>query len=216
MNLLVVEDDAVIREGVAEFLTDRGYQVLTAADGEEGLALFRSQDVQLLILDVMLPKLDGISLLREVRRESQLPVLMLTAMTDEQTQVRSFDALADDYMCKPFSLVLLDKRVEALLRRHYGQRNIWTRGGAVVDFSGYRATYEGQDAQVTPKEIKLLELLLRSPGQAMTREHILNEIWGEDEGPFDRVIGVYVKNLRKKLCLDCIVTVKGVGYKIEL
>lgn len=216
MNLLIVEDDAVIREGVAEFLSDRGYNVLSAADGREGLELFRTKPVHLMILDVMLPGLDGIELLREVRKTSGLPVLMLTAMNDEQTQVTSFDALADDYMCKPFSLILLDKRVEALLRRHYGQRNIWKYGGAVVDFSGYQASIDGQDAQLTPKEIKLLELLLSRPGQVMSREQILDRLWGEDESPYDRVIDVYVKNLRKKLRLDCIVTVKGVGYKVEL
>lgn len=214
MNLLVVEDDAVIREGVVEFLSEQGHQMLSVGDGEEGLKLFRTQTVHLMILDIMLPKMDGIQLLREVRKTSQMPVLMLTAMTDEGTQVTSFDAQADDYMCKPFSLILLEKRVEALLRRHYGQRTTWQYGKAAVDFSGYRATYAEQDAQVTHKEIKLLEFLLRHPGQVLSREQILNEIWG-DERSCDRIVDVYVKNLQKKLGLDCIKTVKGVGYKVE-
>lgn len=216
MNLLVVEDDIMIREGVVEFLSQQGYQVLSAADGEEALLVFRMQTVHLIILDIMLPKMDGIRLLREIRKSSQLPVLMLTAMTDEGTQVQSFDALADDYICKPFSLILLQKRAEALLRRHYGQRTVWEYGGAIVDFSGCQATYEGQDAQVKLKEIQLLEFLLRHPGQVMTREQILDEIWGPEETPYDRVIDVYITNLRKKLHLDCIVTVKGMGYKVVL
>lgn len=214
MNLLLVEDDMMIREGVVEFLSQQGHQVFSAGDGEAGLALFRAHTVHLLILDIMLPKMDGLQLLGEIRKSSRVPVLMLTAMTDEKTQVQSFDALADDYLCKPFSLVLLGKRVEALLRRDYGQRNVWEYGGAVVDFSGCQATYQGQDAQVKLKEIKLLELLLRHPGQVMTREQILDAIWGPDEAPYDRVIDVYINNLRKKLHLDCIVTVKGLGYKV--
>lgn len=216
MNILVVEDDATIREGLVEFLSDQGYQVLYAEDGEAGLSLFRENTVHLMILDIMLPKLDGIQVLREVRKTSNIPVLMLTAMSDEQTQVKSFDQLADDFISKPFSLIILKKRIEALLRRHYGEKSIWQYGRAVVDFTGYSATYDGKDAQVKPKELKLLELLLAHNGQALTREQILNRIWGEEEAPFDRVIDVYVKNLRKKLNLTCIVTVKGVGYKIEV
>lgn len=216
MNILVVEDDATIREGLVEFLSDQGYRMLYAEDGEAGLSLFQENTVHLLILDIMLPKMDGIQVLQKVRKSSNIPVLMLTAMSDEQTQVKSFDQLADDFISKPFSLIILKKRIEALLRRHYGEKNIWQYGGAVVDFTGYSATYEGKDAQVKPKELKLLELLLAHSGQALTREQILNQIWGEEEAPFDRVIDVYVKNLRKKLNLTCIVTVKGVGYKIEV
>lgn len=216
MNILVVEDDLMIREGVVEFLTEQGYGVLAASDGEEGLALFQENRIHLMILDIMLPKKDGIQVLQEVRRSSQIPVLMLTAMTDEQTQVKSFDALADDYICKPFSLIILKKRIEVLMRRYYGEYSIWEYGKAAVDFTGYHATYDGKDAFVKPKEIKLLKILLSNAGQVMSREQILDKIWGEEEAPFDRVIDVYVKNLRKKLHLECIVTVKGVGYKIEL
>lgn len=216
MNILIVEDDSVIREGVAEFLQQQNHQVFSAADGEAGLEIFRTHTIHLMILDVMLPKMSGIELLREVRKSSGIPALMLTAVTDEETQIQSFDSLADDYMCKPFSLILLQKRLEALLRRHYGQHSVWEYGGAVVDFSGCHATYEGKDAQVKLKEIKLLEFLLRHPGQVMTREQILDEIWEKGEAPYDRVIDVYVTNLRKKLHLDCIVTVKGMGYKVVL
>lgn len=151
-----------------------------------------------------------------MRTFSELPVIMLTAVTDEETQVQTFDNLADDYICKPFSLILLLKRIEALLRARYKTENTWKYKDAVVDFSGYRATYLGKDAAVTPKEIKLLAVLLENAGQVVSRDQILDRIWGEEESPFDRVVDVYVKNLRKKLQLDCIITVKGVGYKLEL
>ena len=164
----------------------------------------------------MLPDIDGFQILKQIRQKYTFPVIMLTAVTDEETQVQTFDNLADDYICKPFSLILLLKRIEALLRARYKTENTWKYKDAVVDFSGYRATYLGKDAAVTPKEIKLLAVLLENAGQVVSRDQILDRIWGEEESPFDRVVDVYVKNLRKKLQLDCIITVKGVGYKLEL
>lgn len=216
MTILLIEDDSAIREGVCAFLTEQGYQLLCAEDGETGLSLFQKSPVHLLLLDIMLPRMDGMEVLAQVRKTSTVPVIMLTAMTDEPTQVKSFDALADDYLCKPFSLILLSKRIEALLRRHYAQHTIWEYGRATVDFTGFQATYDGTDAMVKPKEIKLLSILLDHAGQVLTREQILDEIWGEEDGPFERVVDTYVKNLRKKLHLECITTVKGIGYKIEL
>ncbi len=216
MNILIVEDDATIREGVAEFLKEKEYQVFSAEDGEKGLDLLRNTEIHLALLDIMLPGISGIEVLKELRSFSDIPVIMLTAITDEETQVKTFDSLADDYICKPFSLILLWKRMEALLRTRYKTEKIWKYQETVVDFSAYRATYQGLDAAVTPKEVKLLAVLLENSGQVVSREQILDKIWGEEESPYDRVVDVYVKNLRKKLHLDCIVTVKGVGYKLEL
>lgn len=216
MNILIVEDDTAIREGVAEFLKENEYEVLCAEDGEKALEILKSKEIHLALLDIMLPKKNGIEVLKELRTFSELPVIMLTAVTDEETQVQTFDNFADDYICKPFSLILLLKRIEALLRARYKTENTWKYKDAVVDFSGYRATYLGKDAVVTPKEIKLLAVLLENAGQVVSRDQILDRIWGEEESPFDRVVDVYVKNLRKKLQLDCIITVKGVGYKLEL
>ena len=216
MNILIVEDDTAIREGVAEFLKENEYEVLCAEDGEKALEILKSKEIHLALLDIMLPKKNGIEVLKELRTFSELPVIMLTAVTDEETQVQTFDNFADDYICKPFSLILLLKRIEALLRARYKTENTWKYKDAVVDFSGYRATYLGKDAAVTPKEIKLLAVLLEHAGQVVSRDQILDRIWGEEESPFDRVVDVYVKNLRKKLQLDCIITVKGVGYKLEL
>ena len=216
MNILIVEDDTAIREGVAEFLKENEYEVFCAGDGEKALEILKSKEIHLALLDIMLPKKNGIEVLKELRTFSELPVIMLTAVTDEETQVQTFDTLADDNICKPFSLILLLKRIEALLRARYKTENTWKYKDAVVDFSGYRATYLGKDAAVTPKEIKLLAVLLENAGQVVSRDQILDRIWGEEESPFDRVVDVYVKNLRKKLQLDCIITVKGVGYKLEL
>lgn len=216
MNILIVEDDEKIREGVMEFLQENGYRIYGAETGEEGLEILKHTEIHLALLDIMLPGISGIEVLKELRIYSTLPVIMLTAVSDEKTQVDSFDRLADDYICKPFSLILLLKRMEALLRTHYKTKQIWNYREASVDFSGYQATYEGKDAAVTPKEIKLLAYLLENSGQVVSREQILERIWNDEESPYDRVVDVYIKNLRKKLHLDCIVTVKGVGYKMEL
>ena len=215
MNILIVEDDTTIREGVAEFLKENDYEVFCAGDGEAALELLKNTNIHLALLDIMLPGKSGLEVLTELRTFSNLPVIMLTAITDEEMQVKTFDELADDYICKPFSLILLLKRIEALLRTRYQTESIWKYQETVVDFSGYRATYQGQDAHVTPKEIKLLKVLLDHKGQVVSREQILDQIWNEAESPYDRVVDVYVKNLRKKLHLECIVTVKGIGYKLE-
>jgi two-component system response regulator VanR len=215
MNILIVEDDTTIREGVAEFLKENDYEVFCAGDGEAALELLKNTNIHLALLDIMLPGKSGLEVLTELRTFSDLPVIMLTAITDEEIQVKTFDELADDYICKPFSLILLLKRIEALLRTRYQTESIWKYQETVVDFSGYRATYQGQDAHVTPKEIKLLKVLLDHKGQVVSREQILDQIWNEAESPYDRVVDVYVKNLRKKLHLECIVTVKGIGYKLE-
>ena len=216
MNILIIEDDTAIREGVAEFLKENDYQVFTAEDGETGLDILKNKEIHLALLDIMLPKMSGTDVLKELRTFSELPVIMLTAITDEEAQIKAFDNLADDYICKPFSLILLLKRIEALLRARYKTEKIWRYKEALVDFAAYQAAYDGKDAAVTPKEIKLLAVLLEHAGQVVSREQILDRIWGEEESPYDRVVDVYVKNLRKKLNLDCIVTVKGVGYKLEL
>ena len=215
MNILIVEDDTTIREGVAEFLKENDYEVFCAGDGEAALELLKNTNIHMALLDIMLPGKSGLEVLTELRTFSDLPVIMLTAITDEEMQVKTFDELADDYICKPFSLILLLKRIEALLRTRYQTESIWKYQETVVDFSGYRATYQGQDAHVTPKEIKLLKVLLDHKGQVVSREQILDQIWNEAESPYDRVVDVYVKNLRKKLHLECIVTVKGIGYKLE-
>lgn len=217
-RILLVEDEEITREGVAEFLREQEYEVLEAEDGEKALQLFRKFPIDIIVLDVMLPKLDGFQVLHEVRKESRVPVLMLTAMSDEKTQIMSFDEQADDYMSKPFSLLVLEKRIAALLRRTESVQktpDFWTWEDTKVDFVGFAAYYKEELQDVKPKEIKLLRLLTEHMGQVLTREQILDQLWSDEEAPLDRVVDVYIKNLRKKLHLTCIKTVKGVGYKIE-
>ena len=212
-TILLVEDEPAVRQGTEQFLRQRGFTVVTAVSGEEALEKFTGADV--IILDIMLPGMSGIETLRKIRQTSDVPVLMLTALHDEPTQVASFDELADDYMSKPFSLMILEKRIRALLRRQKPAKTLWQRGLASVDFAAYQGFYDGNDAHLKPKEVQLLKLLVDNPNIVWSRQAIIDKLWCDDEVPFDRVIDVYIKNLRKKLHLDCIITVKGVGYRYE-
>lgn len=212
-TVLLVEDEPALRTGTEQFLRQRGFTVLTAVSGEKALEKFARADV--IILDIMLPGMSGIETLHQIRQTSDVPVLMLTALHDEPTQITSFDELADDYISKPFSLVILEKRLQALLRRRKPSQTLWQRGLASVDFAAYQGFYDGNDAHLKPKEVQLLKLLVDNPNMVWSRQAIIDKLWRDDEVPFDRVIDVYIKNLRKKLHLNCIITVKGVGYRYE-
>lgn len=216
-TLLVIEDDINTNEAICEYMKSAGHTTLSALDGKEGLLLAKEPSVDLVVLDIMLPKIDGMTVLRELRKCSTVPVLMLTAIEDEHTQATSFDAEADDYITKPFSMVLLGKRITALLRRSGKNPEILRVqfGDITVDFGGYAAWNQAGRIDLTPKEIELLKLLLEHKGLVLTRSQILDELWGYDAPIIDRTVDTYIKNLRKKLNLDRIITVKGVGYKYE-
>ena len=217
INKLIVEDEKEIREGVSEYLAEVGYSVISAEDGMQAIELFKNNKIDLVILDIMLPKANGFVVLNKIRQESNVPVIMLTAMSDDYTQIMSFDEEADDYITKPFSIIVLHKRIEALLRRgvKVSENKKWCYGDIEIDFEGYSARKNGENIDLKPKEIKLIELLLKYEGKVLTRAQILDNLWRIEEAPNDRVIDVYIKNIRKKLLLDCIVTVKGIGYKFE-
>ncbi|MCU7195351.1 response regulator transcription factor [Turicibacter sp. T129] len=217
MNILIVEDEKEIREGVSEYLAEVGYSVISAEDGMQAIELFKNNKIDLVILDIMLPKANGFVVLNKIRQESNVPIIMLTAMSDDYTQIMSFDEEADDYITKPFSIIVLHKRIEALLRRgvKVSENKKWCYGDIEIDFEGYSARKNGENIDLKPKEIKLIELLLKYEGKVLTRAQILDNLWRIEEAPNDRVIDVYIKNIRKKLLLDCIVTVKGIGYKFE-
>ena len=216
-KILIVEDEIDIREGISEYLSEVGYDVMVAEDGQEGIDLFKSNEFDLVLLDIMLPKINGFGVLSQIREISDVPVMMLTAMTDDYSQIMSFNEKADDYITKPFSVVVLHKRIEALQRRIQGrqQNNKWIYKEVEVDFLGFCAKKDNNPVDLKPKEIKLLELLIKHKNQVLTRNQMLDSLWEIDEAPADRVIDVYIKNLRKKLDLDCITTVKGIGYKFE-
>lgn len=217
-TLLIVEDDKQTNEAICEYLKSAGHKIVPAYDGAEAIQIFNRGNIDLVVLDIMLPKITGLAVLHEIRQKSSVPVLMLTAIEDEYTQVTSFDEQADDYITKPFSMVLLGRRVTALLRRS-GQTvspDIMTFGDVTVDFSGYTAKGPEGKIDITPKEIDLLKLLVEHKGLVLTRSQMLDNLWGADYPIIDRTIDTYIKNLRKKLRLDCIVTVKGIGYKFEV
>ena len=217
INILIVEDEKEIREGVSEYLAEVGYSVISAEDGMQAIELFKNNKIDLVISDIMLPKANGFVVLNKIRQESNVPIIMLTAMSDDYTQIMSFDEEADDYITKPFSIIVLHKRIEALLRRgvKVSENKKWCYGDIEIDFEGYSARKNGENIDLKPKEIKLIELLLKYEGKVLTRAQILDNLWRIEEAPNDRVIDVYIKNIRKKLLLDCIVTVKGIGYKFE-
>lgn len=216
MNILIVEDEDMIREGISDFLSNCGYETIQAGDGEEALEQFFNHQVDLVLLDIQMPKLNGLEVLSEIRKSSQVPVLMLTAFQDEEYKMSAFAALADGYLEKPFSLSLLKVRVDAIFKRYYDTGRIFTYKDTEVDFDSYSAKVAGQEVAVNAKELEILDYLVKNEGRALTRSQIIDAVWKmTDEVPFDRVIDVYIKELRKKLDLDCILTVRNVGYKLE-
>ena len=216
MKILIVEDEDMIREGISDYLADCGYETIQAADGLEALEQFSNHQVALILLDIQMPKLNGLEVLSEIRKSSQVPVLMLTAFQDEEYKMSAFAALADGYLEKPFSLSLLKVRVDAIFKRYYDTGRIFTYRDTEVDFDSYSAKVAGQEVAVNAKELEILDYLVRNEGRALTRSQIIDAVWKmTDEIPFDRVIDVYIKELRKKLDLDCILTVRNVGYKLE-
>lgn len=217
-TLLIIEDDSKTNEAICEYMKSAGHKTVPAYDGAEAIRRFQEEKPDLVVLDIMLPKMTGLAVLHEIRRTNSVPVLMLTAIEDEYTQVQSFDEQADDYITKPFSMVLLGKRITALLRRcgRSVMPETMTFGEITVDFSGYAARDREGKIDLTPREIDLLRLFVEHKGLVLTRNQILDELWGDDNPIIDRTVDTYVKNLRKKLRLDCLVTVKGIGYKFEV
>lgn len=216
-TLLIVEDDRKTNEAICEYLKSAGHKIIPAYNGSDALQLFDKHHIDLVVLDIMLPKISGLSVLHSIRQKSAVPVLMLTAIEDEYTQVATFDEQADDYITKPFSMILLGRRITAILRRS-GKGMLpdtISFNDVTVNFAGYTAKDSNGKIDITPKEIDLLKLLVEHKGLVLTRSQILDDLWGDSYPITDRTIDTYIKNLRKKLRLDCIVTVKGIGYKYE-
>lgn len=206
----------MIREGVVEFLREFKYEMVEAGDGLEALKKF-NHEINLVILDIKLPSMSGLEVLGKIREKSRVPVLMMTAFSDEESQIMAFSNLADGFMEKPFSLPVLKARVEALLKKTLGEDlREFSYQETKIDFVSFRAEIAGRPVEVKPKELEILKYLFLNEGRVLKREQIIENVWKESEEiPFDRVIDVYIKELRKKLKLDCIYTVRGVGYKLE-
>ena len=211
MKILVVEDDTMIREGLSEFLSESGYTMVQAKDGKEALEKFNT-DIHLVILDIQIPYIYGLDVLKEIRKESNLPVLILTAFSNEEFKIDAYTNLADGYIEKPFSLPVLKARIYALLQK----QDIFEYKNVCVNFKSYTAKIDGKMIDINAKELEILKYLLDNAGIALSRAQILDHVWKESEDiPYDRVIDVYIKELRKKLGLDCITTIRNVGYKLE-
>jgi DNA-binding response OmpR family regulator len=221
-RVLVIEDDAAILRGLADNLSHEGYEVLSANNGETGYGLQRSERPDLIILDLMLPRMSGLELCRKLRAEGvQTPILMLTARSEESDRVIGLDLGADDYVTKPFSLRELMARVRALLRRTQSGGDLPDElkfGDVEVDFRRYVARRHGKPVGMTRKEFATLRLLVARAGQVVTREELLNEVWGYEAYPVSRTVDNHIAALRAKLESDParpvhIRTVHGVGYK---
>jgi DNA-binding response OmpR family regulator len=217
--ILVVDDEPKVARLARDYLEKNGFRVLTAGDGQSALTLARRKKPDLIILDLMLPILDGRDVCKILRRESDVPIIMLTALAEEVDQITGLEIGADDYITKPFSPRALVARVRAMLRRTRGEIRIPTviRVGALeVDSEKHAVTYSGKLIQLTPNEFKLLQLLASRPGQTLTREQLLDDLHGSTSS-FDRSIDSHIKNLRKKLETasgqSMLETVYGIGYR---
>lgn len=220
LKVLVVDDESRMRKLVRDFLVKDGYSVVEAADGEEAVDVFMSdKDISLIILDVMMPKLDGYGVAEEVRKMSDVPIIMLTAKSDEKDELRGFDLGIDEYITKPFSPRILVARVEAVLRRTQAdaEANVIRVDGIEMDIAAHQVKVDGEPIELSYKEFELLNYFLQNRGVALSREKILNNVWNYDYFGDARTIDTHVKKLRSKLGSkgDYIKTIWGMGYKFE-
>ncbi len=215
-EILIVEDEDKMRRIIKNFLIKEGYKVTEASDGEEGLIAFESGNFDLAILDVMMPKIDGWTLCRKIRKESNLPIIMLTARTTEEDELFGFDLGADEYITKPFSLKILKARVNSLLKRRGKPESEKLQiGDVVIDEKSHIASYKDEVLDLTPKEYEMLLFMMKNKKIAISRERFLNQIWGYDYYGDLRTVDTHIKQLRKKLENRYIKTVRGIGYRFE-
>ncbi len=220
IKILVVDDESRMRKLVKDFLAKSGYEVLEAGDGAEAVELFFSRkDIGLVILDVMMPKMDGWQVCREIRAYSKVPIIMLTAKSDERDELQGFELGVDEYIGKPFSPKILVARVEAILRRAGQQaEETLTEGGIELNKAAHMVKIDGKDVELSYKEFELLAYFMENQGIALSREKILNNVWNYDYFGDARTIDTHVKKLRSKMGAkgDFIKTIWGMGYKFEV
>ncbi len=220
LKILVVDDESRMRKLVKDFLVKQNYEVMEAGDGSEALDIFfENQDIALIILDVMMPRMDGWQVCREVRNYSKVPIIMLTARTDERDELQGFQLGVDEYIAKPLSPKILVARVEAILRRtnQLTEDEVLSCGGISIDQAAHVVTIDGKTVDLSFKEFELLTYFMENKGIALSRERILNSVWNYDYFGDARTIDTHVKKLRSKLGEkgDLIKTVWGMGYKLE-
>lgn len=221
LKVLIVDDESRMRKLVSDFLTRKGYVVIEAGDGEEAIDKFyEDKDISLVILDVMMPKMNGWDACKEIRKNSNVPIIMLTAKSDEASELNGFDCGADEYISKPFSPKILTARVDALIRRSYSidSNEIVDIGGIVINKAAHIVKIDDEEIELSFKEFELLTYFVDNKGIALSREKILNNVWNYDYFGDARTIDTHVKKLRKKLGGkgDYIKTIWGMGYKFEV
>ncbi len=217
-TILIIEDEKAIQNIIKAFLEDAGYVVFLADDGIGGIEKFHAHKPDLVLLDLMLPKIDGYAVCEILRKETNIPIIMLTAKDDDDSQMKGFDALADDYITKPFSMPLVLRRIEAVLRRVDTPNvpdSVITYKNISLDTESYEVYVNSQNVSLTVREFEILKLLLENQGRVFSRDALLNRIWNYDYIGDEKIVNTHIKNLRKKIGVDCIETIRGVGYKIE-
>ena len=221
LKILVVDDESRMRKLVKDFLTKKGFTVIEAGDGEEAVdKFFEVKDIALIILDVMMPKMDGWQVCREIRQYSRVPIIMLTAKSDEKDELQGFDLGVDEYITKPFSPKILVARVEAILRRSnvLAADDTMEAGGIKLNKAAHEVLIDGKSVELSYKEFELLAYFMSNQGVALSRERILNNVWNYDYFGDARTIDTHVKKLRSKLGAkgEYIKTIWGMGYKFEV
>ena len=217
-KILIVEDEPELRQLLASYLINDGYSVIEAEDGVEAVSLFGSEKVDLVILDIMIPKIDGYGVCELIKKQSDVPVIFLSALSDEKSMVRGYDSLADDYVTKPFSMPVFLKKVKAVLRRN--------SSGTSEDFSKIcyknvvmvpdmmKVFISGKDVELTAREFDILLTLIKNPGRVYTREALLEKLWDYNSLVDERIVDGHIKNLRHKIGDGIIETVRGRGYRV--
>ena len=224
INVLVVDDEAMIRESVSAYISKQGYCVFTAEDGKEALEIFQKNPIMFVILDLMLPGMSGEEVCQAMRKQSRVPIIMLTAKTQEGDVLNGLNIGADDYVIKPFSVKQLYARMEAILRRTSGdlkplaEKFSWNDNDLQIDFEHNEVRKQGGLLSMTPSEWKILSAMIKNPKKVFTRDNLINLVFGPDFEGYDRVIDTHIKNLRKKVETNprnpvYIKTVHGIGYK---
>lgn len=214
-KILIVEDNRDMRTMLRKYLIKQDFIVFEAEDGEEALTVFYRENVDLVLLDIMLPKRDGWSICREIKKYTSTPIIMLTSHSEDEDEVFGFEVGADDFLRKPYSLKVLSARINRVLNPH----NINTKlkiGNMEIDEIAHTVKVDGRDVEFTPKEYEFLNFLVKNKDKAVSRERILNEVWGFEYYGDTRTIDSHVKSLRKKLNNECIETVRGIGYRFKV
>ena len=217
-KILVIEDEKDIQNIIKAFLENADYKVETADDGLEGINLIQKNSYDLVLLDIMMPKIDGFVVCEMIRKNSNIPIIILTALTDEESQLKGFDKLADDYITKPFSMPIVLKHIEAIFRRTDNNNetsNILKYKNMILNIENYEVYVDNQKVSLTYREFEILKIFLENQGKVFSRDNILNSIWNYDYFGDDKIVNTHIKNIRKKLGYDYIETVRGVGYKID-